>query len=85
MIKDTLEVLDGVKVVGVVVKKALADGKISLTDLSLLLGIVPQFQTLVTATEDAAGIPNELKTLTPDEATLVVAKVFEVIAAIKAA
>lgn len=85
MVTDTLAVLDGVKVVGVVVKKALADGKISLTDLSLLLGVVPQFQTLVIAAEDAAGVPAELKAITPDDASLVVAKVFEVIAAIKAA
>ncbi len=83
-IKETLELLDGVKKLGVGIKKVLADGKLNLADLPVLIGLIQDFPTLTAAAQGADQIPTEIKDLTMAEANQLVAKVMEVVAAIKA-
>lgn len=63
-IKETKEVLDLGFAVGKVVKDGLADGKIGLEDLGLLMGLVPH---LGPAFGDIGKVPDELKDLDSDE------------------
>lgn len=84
-VKEIKELLEGVKVLGIQTKKVLADGKVSLTDLPVLIEVFQNYQVLVDAVQGADQIPNEVKDLDGTEAQEVLAKVLEVANAIKAA
>lgn len=84
-IKETLELLEGVKVLIVEAKKVLADGKVSLADLPVVLGLLQKFSVLNAAVQGVDEVVSEAKDLSSDEATLVIAKVLELVAAAKAA
>lgn len=84
-IKESLEVLEGVKALGVAAKKVLADKKVNLADLPVLLGLVQDFSTITQAVQGADQVVVEVKDLTLDEANQLIAKVMEVVNAIKAA
>ena len=84
-IKESMELLEGVKVLGVSGKKILADGKVSVADLPEVMVLVSKAQAIVDAVQGIEGALPEIKDLDEAEATAIVAKVFEVIAAIKAA
>ncbi len=84
-IKESMELLEGVKVVGVIVKKALADGKVNLADLPLLMGAVPKLSLILEASKGTELIVAEIKDMDAAELNQLGAKVLEVIAAIKAA
>lgn len=84
-IKETTELLEGIKVAGVIVKKALADGKINLADLPLLMSAVPKLAVLVEAGKGADQVLPELKDIDGEELKTLGAKVLEVFEAIKAA
>lgn len=81
-IKNIIEVLEAVKLVGVPAKAALKDG-IELSDLAKLIEVVKHFEVLVAAVEGALEIPEEIKDLKSEEMVIIVAKVFEIIKAIK--
>jgi uncharacterized membrane-anchored protein len=83
-VKETLEVLEGFKVVAVPVKAALKDG-FQPSDLAQALEIIKKYQVVLDAIDGAADVVGEAKDLDPVEASVVAAKVFEVIKAIKAA
>lgn len=84
-IKESLELLEGVKVLGVSAKKVLADGKVNLADLPVLLGLISDFPVLTAAVQGADLVLPEVKDLSADEANQLVAKVLEVVNAIKTA
>lgn len=84
-IKETLELLEGVKVLIVESKKVLADGKVSLADLPAVLSLLQKFSVLNAAVQGAGEIVGEVKDLSGDEANQVIAKVLELAAAAKAA
>lgn len=84
-IKETLEMLEGVKVLAVSGKKIFADGKVSIADLPVALELLAQFGTLNAAVAGADQVIPEMKDLSADEANQIVAKVLEIVAVIKAA
>jgi uncharacterized membrane-anchored protein len=83
-IKESLEVLEGFKVVAVPVKAALKDG-FQPSDFGQALKIIEQYKVIVEAVDGAADVIGEAKDLDPVEASAIAAKVFEVIKAIKEA
>jgi hypothetical protein len=84
-IKESMELLEGVKVLVVEVKKVMADGKVSLADLPVLMSLLQKFSVLSAAAEGAGEITKEVKDLSAEEAQTLLAKVLEVTAAAKAA
>jgi len=84
-VKESLELLEGVKVLGVAVKKIAADGKLNLSDLPLLFALLQDFGKLSAAVAGLEQIPAEVKDLSVEESNQLVAKVLEVVGAIRAA
>jgi len=84
-IKNSMEALEAMKQAGVVAKKIFKDGKINAEDLALLPELASASPALLAAIEGIGEIPAEVKELSEDEAKQLVAKIFEVFSAIKAA
>lgn len=84
-IKESMEFLDGVEVLGVTAKKVMADGKISAADLPHAVSLVGQAGTLVKAADGVEDIVKEAKDYSAEELQQIGAKVIAVIAKIKAA
>jgi hypothetical protein len=82
-IKESLEFLDGIKVVGVTVADILKDGKVNLADLPKLLPLLQNVSVLVEAAKGVKEIPAEAKDLSEAELIQLGAKVFEIVRAIK--
>lgn len=83
-VKNIIEVLEAVKVIGVPVKQALKDG-VDASDLPKLLEIVKKYQSLIDAVDNIGEIVEEAQDIDSQEAVLVVMKAFEVVKAIKEA
>ena len=62
-IKETKELLEGLGKVAVAAKKIAADGKVNAEDLSVLIDLVTDVDSLSAAVKDAGDIPSELKDL----------------------
>lgn len=84
-IKESLELLDGLKILAIDVKKVFADGKVSIADLPVAMELLGQLGTLTAAIQGVDQILVEAKDLSAEEINALVAKVFEVVAAYKAA
>lgn len=82
-IKETLELLDAVKLLVLKVGDVLEDGKVNLKDLPVLLDLVKKVQVLKTGADGAELIAKEVKDLSQEEAALLLAKVYEVISSLK--
>jgi hypothetical protein len=82
-IKETLELLGGLQVVAVMADKILEDGKISVSDLQVLLGLLANVSVLNKAVKGVNQIPAEIKDLSAEESEQVIAKVLELAMAIK--
>lgn len=82
-IKESLELLNGIKLLVVDVKKVFADGKINLADLPVAMELLGQLNELTEAAKGIGQIPAEMKDLTGEEINQLVAKVFEIVAAAK--
>jgi len=83
--KEIVEMLEGVKLLGVTVKAVMKDGKISIDDLGAVMSLLTKVNVMVAAVDGAGAIPAEVKDLSGEEIQAVVAKALEVAAAIKAA
>ena len=84
-IKETSELLAGLELVLVSTKKIFADGKVNLADLPAAMALLNKINEITVAIQGADQVPAEIKDLSPEEAQEVVAKLFAVIAAVKAA
>lgn len=84
-IKESMELLEGLKLLGVSVKKVAADGKLGVEDLSELLALGKNLNALIAAGQGVDQIGAELKELSSEELQQLGSKVLEVVAAIKAA
>lgn len=84
-IESLKEVLAIVELLGVAAKSAMKDGKVSVADLPILVGLVPQLGMLVKAVEDAKALPAEIKDIDAAEAQELLVKLVAVVNAIKAA
>ena len=83
-VKNILEVLEGVKVIAVPMKAALKDG-LSADDLPKMLEILESYKVLVEAVAGVGDIVDEVKDIDAAEATLIAAKVIDLIKSIKEA
>lgn len=84
-IKESLELLEGVKLLALDAKAVLKDGKINLADLPILLAAISQFGALTAAIQGVNLILPEVKDLDQDEVNQLAGKVLEIVAVIKAA
>jgi UDP-N-acetylglucosamine enolpyruvyl transferase len=84
-INETLQVLDGAKELAVFAATILKDGKVNLADLPALVELAKKFDVFKDAVTGAEKVLAEAKDVDATEATVLVAKVFEIVAAIKAA
>lgn len=84
-IKETLELIDGLKLLAVTGKKVAADGKLSLGDAGALMGLLGKLGDLGKAVSGVDQVPAEVKDLSPEELEQIGAKVLELVAAVKAA
>lgn len=71
-IKNILELIAGLKELGLVAKAALKDGKVDLQDLSLLAGLLSKQAVLTAALEGLAELDDEVKDLSLDEGLQIV-------------
>ena len=83
-VKNIIEVLEAVKVIGVPAKQALKDG-VDASDLPKLLEVVKKYQVLVDAIDGVGEVVEEAKDIDSQEAVQVVLKAFEVVKSIKEA
>lgn len=79
-VKETLEVLEAVKVLAESGKKVLADGKVSIGDIGTLLDLMKKFPVVNAGIQGAELVPVEIKDLDAEEAELLVAKALEIAA-----
>ena len=84
-LKETMEILDGLKVLGVAAGKITADGKVDIADLVYLVEVAKNFDVLSLAVRDGDKAVEELKDLDESEIITLVGKVFEVVNAFKEA
>lgn len=82
-IKEIMELLEGVKVIGVSAKAMMADGKVDLKDIPEAIELLKQYQTIIEAFKGAGEIPHEVKDMSVDELQAVGAKVLEIASALK--
>lgn len=84
-VKETLEVVKAVELVGIQAKKVLADGKVNGEDLPAALELVKNAQTIIDAVEGITSIDDEMKDLDEAEAIQVGMAFFKTVKAIKKA
>ena len=83
-IKNIMEVLDAVEVIGVPAKAALKDG-LDAGDLPKLLEIAKSYQKLIDAIDGIGEVIDEAKDIDTAEAAIIASKVLSVIKKIKEA
>lgn len=66
-VKELLEALEGLKVLAKAGKAVLADGKISVSDLPVLMSLLSDKDVLLAAAAGLSEVPAEVKNLSPDE------------------
>lgn len=84
-IKESMELLEGLKLLAIESKKLMADGKVNLGDLPVLLDLVQNVGVLAAAVQGADQVGAELKELSSEELQKLGEKVLEIVAAVKAA
>lgn len=84
-IKETLELLQGIKDIAVDAKKVLKDGAVNLADLPIAMELLGQLGELSAAVQGVDQVVAEVKDLDAGEINQIVAKVLEIAAAVKAA
>ena len=85
MVKESLELLEGFKVLAVDAKKVFADGKIDIADLPVAWDLLSQLSVISAAVDGIDKIPSEVTALSAEEINSLVTKVLEIVAIIKAA
>lgn len=84
-VKETLEVVKAIQLIGTDVKKALKDGKLNAEDLPLVLDLVKNSQILIDAVEGVNLIGEEVKELDQAELIELGSALFMAVKAIKEA
>lgn len=82
-IKETLEILDGVKAFAITAAKVAKDGKISVADLGAIVDLAKDFDVIKEGYEGADLAVKEMKDLDESEVILLIAKMFEIVKAVK--
>ena len=84
-IKEMKELLAGVEMLLVGIKKIVADGKVNVADLPALMEMAQKASMLVAAVEGAKEIPAEVKDLSAEEAQELLAIMYALVKNVKAA
>ena len=84
-IKEMMELLAAVEVLGVAVKEVMKDGKIGLEDAGALVKLGSQFGVFAAAIEGIKEIPAEAKDIDAQEAIEIVGKLYAIAAKVQAA
>ncbi len=82
-IKESLEVLEAVRVLLVDVKAVMADGRINSGDIGVLFFLLRQLSTLNAGLQGSEMVFGEVKDLDPQEAEKLIAKAMELVAIFK--
>lgn len=83
-IKEITELAEGLKLVAGAYKEVSADGKVDLSDIGVLVKLMPNVQKLVDAVQGLDKIPAEIKDLEEGEAALLLAQVYAILRTVKA-
>lgn len=84
-IKEIKELLAGVEVLAVAIKKVMKDGKVDLQDAAVLVELGAQFPVLMAAVEGIKEIPAEAKEISAEEAIELVGKIYDIAKKVQAA
>lgn len=84
-IKETKELVDGLKVLSKAGYAIAKDGKVSLDDLEHLVELGKEFETIMDAFKDLGDIDDEMKDLDEAEAIEIVAHLYKAVKEIKEA
>lgn len=84
-IKELLEAIKGITLLGVETKKIMKDGKVNLDDITSLQRLFEQKQTIFDAVEGVKEIPAEAKDLSAAEVVALVQALLDAFKEIKAA
>lgn len=84
-IKESLELLEGLKDLVLAGKKVIADGKVSVSDLNVVVDLFHELNVLVDAVKGVSQIPAEVKDLDSEELGVLGAKVLEIVNAVRVA
>lgn len=84
-LKETKELINGVKLVGVAAKKIFKDGKVGADDLAILLPLLQQSEQLVSAFVGINEVQLEVKDLNLMEAQELLTELFNLVKEIKEA
>jgi len=84
-IKEILEILAGLRVLGTAAAGILGDGKLGVSDIEKFITLAKEFDVLKSAIEDAGEAVREAKDIDQAEAAVLVASVFSLISSIKEA
>jgi len=82
-VKETIELLDGLKVIAEVGADIFEDGKLKFNDLTKLTQLADSFTVLSEAVKGLDQIDNEVKDLTIAEITEILTKVYEIVLVFK--
>jgi len=81
-IVQTLELMEGLKIIGEAIAKTVKDGKVNMADLPHLIELIKEFNVIVEAIGGVAEIPAELKDVDQAELLQMGGKAYEVVKAI---
>jgi hypothetical protein len=84
-IKESLELLEGVKLIAVAAKRVGADGKVGMDDLKELINLAQNVGVLAAAAQGVGEVKSEVKDLSAEELQALGAKVLEIVNAVRAA
>lgn len=84
-IKELSELIVGLKDLAVTVKQVFKDGKVDLSDLALVVGLIAQSSDLVAAVQGVDQIPAEFKDLSGEEVQTLITELLTAYAAFKSA
>lgn len=78
-IKEISEVFDGLDVLASTAGSVMADGKVGATDITALIALATQFETLAEAAKGADGALKEAKDLDQAEVLVLIGRVYQVV------
>ena len=81
-IKECLELLNGLEIVGVAVGKTVKDGKINAADLPHVMELINNFNVILEAVKGINELPAEVKDLDQAELLALGGKAYEVVKSI---
>ena len=84
-IKEISELLEAIEVVSVAIKKIAKDGKVDLSDVSILFELSSKFGVLMVAAEGIKEIPSEASDIQVEEALELVKKIYGIARAVQTA